>query len=77
MVYRGHVENGTIRLDTEVVLPEGAEVQVAVLSQGDSAAEETEVSLYERLKPLVGAARGLPPDLARNHDHYLHGRAKQ
>ena len=27
MVYRGHVENGIIRLEGAVVLPEGAEVR--------------------------------------------------
>jgi hypothetical protein len=34
-------------------------------------------SLYDRLRPLIGAAQGLPTDLARNHDHYLHGGDKQ
>jgi hypothetical protein len=27
-----------------------------------------------RLKRFAGAVRGLPSDMARNHDHYLHGR---
>jgi len=26
------------------------------------------------LKRFAGAVRGLPSDMARNHDHYLHGR---
>ena len=30
-----------------------------------------------RLKQFDGAVRGLPFDLARNHDHYLHGRPKK
>lgn len=30
-----------------------------------------------RLKQFVGAVRGLPSDMARNHDHYLHGRQKK
>ena len=29
------------------------------------------------LKQFAGAVRGLPSDLARNHDRYLHGRAKK
>ena len=33
MVYHGHVANGAIQLDPDVILPEGAEVQVAVLGQ--------------------------------------------
>ena len=30
-----------------------------------------------RLKQFAGAVRGLPSGMARNHDHYLHGRAKK
>ena len=30
-----------------------------------------------RLKQFVGAAQRLPSDMARNHDHYLHGRPKK
>jgi hypothetical protein len=28
--------------------------------------------LYDRLKPVIGAAKGLPPDAALNVDHYLY-----
>jgi hypothetical protein len=31
----------------------------------------------QRLKQFAGAVRGLPSDMARNHDHYLHGRPKK
>jgi hypothetical protein len=30
-----------------------------------------------RLKEFAGAVRGLPADMARNHDHYLHARPKK
>lgn len=30
-----------------------------------------------RLLKLAGTAKGLPKDLAKNHDHYLHGAAKR
>ncbi len=30
-----------------------------------------------RLKRFAGAVRGLPSDMARNHDHYLHARPKK
>jgi predicted DNA-binding antitoxin AbrB/MazE fold protein len=33
MVYRGHVENGIIRLEGTVVLPEGAEVRVELAAE--------------------------------------------
>jgi hypothetical protein len=26
---------------------------------------------------VIGIAKGLPADLAENHDHYLHGRPKK
>jgi hypothetical protein len=35
MVYQGHVENGTIRLQDSVVLPEGAEVRVEIMAPAD------------------------------------------
>jgi len=31
----------------------------------------------QRLKRFAGAVRGLPSDMARNHDHYLHGLPKK
>ncbi|MBM4046135.1 MAG: hypothetical protein FJ279_13575 [Planctomycetes bacterium] len=34
-------------------------------------------TLYEQLRPVIGIAKGLPSDLAQNHDHYLHGRPKR
>jgi mRNA-degrading endonuclease RelE of RelBE toxin-antitoxin system len=30
-----------------------------------------------RLKQFAGTVRGLPSDMARNHDYYLHGRPKK
>jgi hypothetical protein len=31
----------------------------------------------EVLKDLIGAAEGLPKDMAENHDHYIHGAPKR
>jgi hypothetical protein len=33
--------------------------------------------LGEKLMQYAGKAKGLPSDLARNHDHYLHGTPKK
>lgn len=68
MVFRGHVRNGVVVLDQTSGIPEGAEVQVAVVppDAGDS-------TLGARLMKFAGRLEGLPSDLARNHDHYLHG----
>ena len=78
MTYTGHVKNGVVVLDDKVTLPEGAEVTVNLRDSGDDgAAQDVTPTLYERLKPVIGAAKGLPPDLAENHDHYLHGRPRK
>jgi hypothetical protein len=77
MVYRGHVENGSVRLDDVPVLPEGAQVEVRLLMGDFPEEEDPQIpSLYDRLKDIVGKAEGLPTDLAQNHDHYLHGQTR-
>ncbi len=78
MVYRGHIRDGRVELDEQVRLPEGAPVEVAITPQPPAVGEdELGPTLYERLRPVIGIAKGLPPDLARNHDHYLHGGPKR
>lgn len=91
MVYRGHVKRGVIVLENGARLPEGARVSVRPLkgrseavkrvSPHDSRPAQTVKksipSLYERLKPIIGKARGLPADFAENHDHYLYGVPKR
>ena len=34
-------------------------------------------SVWDALLEFAGTAEGLPPDLAENHDHYLHGTPKR
>ena len=78
MSYRGHVEDGVVVLDDDVQLPEGMAVNVEpTMSTSVEPIEENIPTLYERLRPFVGAVEGLPSDLAKNHDHYLHGAAKK
>lgn len=77
MVFHGHVKDGIIVVDGPDVLPEGAEVRIQVVTP-QAAPNEAEVpSLHERLKPFIGAAKGLPPDLSAQHDHYLYGTPKR
>ena len=65
-------------LFTDATPPEGAKVKVEFLSPAsESASGESSPTLYDQLAPLVGAAKGLPSDLAKNHDHYLHGQPKR
>ncbi len=83
MTVEGHIENGQIVLNEHISLPEGARVRVELIAAEamkvftkETAAEELP-SLYERMKPFIGAAKGLPADYAINHDHYLHGQPKR
>ncbi|MHB1035853.1 MAG: hypothetical protein ACYC35_18715 [Pirellulales bacterium] len=77
MVYRGRVKNGVVILDDPVQLPEGTEVEVDLPIRSTGEPLEGAPTLYDRLKPVIGMAEGLPADLAENHDHYLHGTPKR
>jgi hypothetical protein len=71
MSYLGQVRNGVIVLEEDVSLAEGTKVRVEPV-------EATEPpTLAERLKNCIGIIEGLPSDMARNHDHYLHGQPKK
>jgi hypothetical protein len=51
-------------LPPDANLPDGTEVRVEPISAK---------TLSERLSDVIGIARGGSPDIAENHDHYLHG----
>lgn len=71
MSYLGEVKNGVIVLEEEASLAEGTKVRVEPLETADRP------TLAERLKGFIGSLQGLPTDMARNHDHYLHGQPKK
>jgi hypothetical protein len=75
MTYRGHIKNGQVTLDDPVSLPEGAEVSVAVIENGVSA--QSDLELPQLLLRHAGKGKNLPRDLAAQHDHYAHGKAKR
>jgi hypothetical protein len=66
-VVTGVVENGTIKLDAPVSLPDGTRVTVTV--EEPSPDQPTLLNLLK----LAGAAKDLPPDFAAEHDLYIHG----
>lgn len=68
MTYNGHIKNGAIVLDEPVQLPEGASVRIELALE-----IQAEESLSKMLLRHAGCVEGLPPDLAENHDHYIHG----
>jgi hypothetical protein len=77
MVVHGRVKNGRIELDGGVSLPERASVEISVRGASTSGADHAARSLYDRLKPFIGAVKDLPADMSVNHDHYLYGTPKR
>jgi hypothetical protein len=72
------VENDTIKLPVHV--PDGTPLEITLPPEGaspESAAPAPGRTLAERYAKFVGLADDLPPDMAKNHDHYLHGAPKR
>ena len=80
MTYRGQVRNGVVVFDGSAPLADGTIVEVAPAQPaGQAPATEAggEPSWGDVLKDVIGKAEGLPSDMARNHNHYLHGSPKR
>ena len=83
----GEVSDGVVVLKDPKALPDGTVVRVEAVpsvepseAPGPSDAEEERKegpTIWDKLHDLAGTAKGLPSDLARNHDHYLHGLPKK
>jgi len=74
MTYLGHVKNGMVVLEANAQLPEGTPVRVRPLTRAPRKKRTGKArTLGQRLMKFAGSAKGLPKDMARNHDHYLHG----
>jgi hypothetical protein len=72
MEYRGRVQGGVVVLEPGAVLAEGTPVRVTA-EQPTAEPSKHGVTVGQRLMRYAGALKGLPSDLARNHDHYIHG----
>ncbi len=70
MSFQGHIENGVVVFDEPAAIAEGTSVCVEALPLPRK-------TLAERFKNIIGVGVDLPEDLAKNHDHYLHGTPKQ
>jgi len=78
MTVEGYIKDGQIVLNGPLLLPNGVKVTVSVQADRDHIETEGQFpSLYDRLKSVAGKAKGLPADLAINHDRYLHGQPKR
>ncbi len=82
----GKVSDGVVVLKDPKALPDGTTVRVEPVGAAEPAATEPSEAeeerddgptIWEELRKLAGKAKGLPPDLARNHDHYLYGLPKK
>ena len=71
MTYRGRVENGVVIFDGSQKPPDGTAVEVAIVTP------TSPESLAAALLEFSGVIKGLPPDMAERHDHYIHGRSSQ
>jgi len=70
----GHVEKGVVVLENGATLPEGDRVRVETIEAHEPSTASSSEPLGKALQRFSGIAEGLPPDMAENHDHYLHGR---
>lgn len=85
MTLRGRVKNGKVVLDDSKILPDGTEVVVRPTKTNKPRSRNAKAtkrsgrpqSLAQRLAPFIGKAKGLPPDMAVNLDHYLYGLPKR
>ena len=76
MTYRGTVRQGVVVLEPGAELPEGADVTVTQVTRPAAETAAT-TTLGECLLRYAGTVKGLPSDMARNHDHYIHGTPRE
>lgn len=68
MTCMGKVSAGKVLLPPGVHLPDGTEVELRVAEPDD---------FTDGLLAIAQKIEGLPADLARCHDHYLHGHPRK
>ena len=72
MSFTGTVERGMVKLPPEMALPDGTPVRIEKIEVSPDRNE-----LTRKLRQIAAQLDGLPPDWAREHDHYLHGTPKR
>lgn len=71
----GVVQGGVVVLDSPTALADGTRVSVVPTVPGTESPSPDGTA--QMLLKYVGVGDELPEDMARNHDHYLHGREKR
>ena len=74
MELHGVVQNGVVVIDPHHSLPDGTKVTIVVEKKVE---RDDRATLRERLLKLAGTVDDLPTDMARSHDHYVHGTPKR
>lgn len=82
MTYYGTVQNGMVMLHAGASLPDGTCVTVVPVADMAQQATGSDMQMiWQKLADLGRRVESepcdLPPDLAANHDHYLHGLPKR
>jgi hypothetical protein len=73
MTYYGYIEGGQVVFDSLPGLAEGTKVAITVVEKQATSEETSPRSLYERMKPIIGIAKDLPPDASLRIDEILYG----
>jgi hypothetical protein len=77
MEYNGQVRGGVVVFENEKP-PEGASVRVEVVVENATESKGGKGgALWSKLLEVAGTVEGLPPDMAEQHDHYIHGTPKR
>ena len=73
MVYHGHIENGTIILDGAPTLPDGAAIELHLISRDKEGAAKKEPPWFK----FIGAIKDMPSDASQRIDEVLYGHRKE
>jgi hypothetical protein len=84
MQLEGVIVDGRVEFDTPADLPEGTRVRVEPVPAeppkeevAEAQPEKPLTALNRLLLSVAGKAKGLPPDMAEQHNHYIHGTKKR
>ena len=77
MSFTGYVQNGAIVFPVPLPLPDGTEVQVLLSKRDEPGATDAAPTHAEIFRDFIGSVADLPPDMADQHDHYIHGTPKR
>lgn len=75
MEYSGQVKGGVVVFQNGTP-PEGSLVRVKIVEENQKTPKAPN-GIWAKMLKFAGTVEGLPPDFAKNHDHYIHGAPKK